>query len=180
MRNKKYILTDNDYKNISKKLKDDIYNTFIVDGVLENHCKYASRFEISVDKGELDNSYSIWIGDYIPKNIDEFSEDMIVDIVIMFYGNDDNEYEINVDISSINFSPLTAKNELTTGDKNQIFTVGELIEFLKTLDSSATLTAEYIHIIGSHFVGIEKRNLLKTLFTENNNNSYTIKALLAW
>ena len=24
MRNKKYILTDNDYKNISKKLKDDI------------------------------------------------------------------------------------------------------------------------------------------------------------
>ena len=28
MRNKKYILTDNDYKNISKKLKDDIYNTF--------------------------------------------------------------------------------------------------------------------------------------------------------
>ena len=105
---------------------------------------------------------------------------MIVDIVIMFYGNDDNEYEINVDISSINFSPLTAKNELTTGDKNQIFTVGELIVFLKTLDSSATLTAEYIHIIGSHFVGIEKRNLLKTLFTENNNNSYTIKALLAW
>ena len=88
-------MTDNDYKNISKKLKDDIYNTFIVDGVLENHCKYASRFKISVDKGELDISYSIWIEDYIPKNIDEFSEDMIVDIVIMFYGNDDNEYEIN-------------------------------------------------------------------------------------
>ena len=28
MRNKTYILTDNNYKNISKKLKDDIYNTF--------------------------------------------------------------------------------------------------------------------------------------------------------
>ena len=60
---------------------------------------------------------------------------------------------------------------------NQISTVGDLVEFLQTLDQDANLSAEYIHVIGSTFVDIKERALLKSLFVPNGNNKYKIKAM---
>ena len=59
----------------------------------------------------------------------------------------------------------------------QISTVGDLVEFLQTLDQDANLSAEYIQVVGSTFVNIKERALLKSLFVPNGNNKYTIKAM---
>ena len=59
----------------------------------------------------------------------------------------------------------------------QISTVGDLVEFLQTLDQDANLSAEYIYVIGSTFVAIKERALLKSLFVPDGEKKYKIKAM---
>lgn len=60
---------------------------------------------------------------------------------------------------------------------NQIVKVSDLVEFLKTLNQDATISAENIHIVSSTYVNIKEMPLLKSLFVPNGNNSYKIKAM---
>lgn len=60
---------------------------------------------------------------------------------------------------------------------NQIVKVSDLIEFLKTLNQDANISAEYIHVVGSTYVDIKEMPLLKSLFVPNGNNNYKIKAM---
>ena len=60
---------------------------------------------------------------------------------------------------------------------NQIVKVSDLIEFLKTLNQDANISAEYIHVVGSTYVNIKEMPLLKSLFVPNGNNKYKIKAM---
>ena len=60
---------------------------------------------------------------------------------------------------------------------NQIVKVSDLIEFLKTLNQDATISAENIHIASSTYVDIKEMPVLKSLFVPNGNNKYTIKAM---
>lgn len=60
---------------------------------------------------------------------------------------------------------------------DQIVKVSDLVEFLKTLNQDATISAEYIHVVGSTFVDIKERALLKSLFVPIGNNKYKIKAM---
>ena len=60
---------------------------------------------------------------------------------------------------------------------NQIVKVSDLIEFLKTLNQDATISAENIHIVSSTYVDIKEMSVLKSLFVPNGNNKYTIKAM---
>lgn len=60
---------------------------------------------------------------------------------------------------------------------NQIVKVSDLVEFLKTLNQDATISAENIHIVGSTYVNIKEMPLLKSLFVPNGNNKYEIKAM---
>lgn len=60
---------------------------------------------------------------------------------------------------------------------NQIVKVSDLIEFLKTLNQDATISAENIHIVSSTYVDIKEMPVLKSLFVPNGNNKYTIKAM---
>ena len=60
---------------------------------------------------------------------------------------------------------------------NQIVKVRDLIEFLKTLNQDATISAENIHIVSSTYVDIKEMPVLKSLFVPNGNNKYTIKAM---
>lgn len=60
---------------------------------------------------------------------------------------------------------------------NQIIKVRDLVEFLKTLNQDATISAENIHIVGSTYVDIKEMPVLKSLFVPNGNNKYTIKAM---
>ena len=46
-------------------------------------------------------------------------------------------------------------------------TIQDLINYLKTLDPDKHISAEYIHIIGSSYVGLEKRPLLSDLICDN-------------
>lgn len=62
-------------------------------------------------------------------------------------------------------------------NNDQIIKVGDLIEFLRTLGPDATISAEYIQVVGSTFVDIKERALLKSLFVPNGNNKYKIKAM---
>lgn len=55
---------------------------------------------------------------------------------------------------------------------NQIIKVSDLVEFLKTLNQDATISAENIHIVGSTYVDIKEMPLLKSLFVPNGNNKY--------
>ena len=57
---------------------------------------------------------------------------------------------------------------------NQIVKVSDLIEFLKTLNQDATISAENIHIVSSTYVDIKEMPLLKSLFVPNGNNKYDI------
>ena len=59
----------------------------------------------------------------------------------------------------------------------QISTVGDLVEFLKTLNQDAIISAENIHIVSSTYVDIKEMPVLKSLFVPNGNNKYTIKAM---
>ena len=49
-------------------------------------------------------------------------------------------------------------------------TIQDLINYLKTLDPDKHISAEYIHIIGSSYIGLEKRPLLSDLICNNDNN----------
>ena len=60
---------------------------------------------------------------------------------------------------------------------NQIVKVSDLIEFLKTLNQDATISAENIQIVSSTCVDIKEMPVLKSLFVPNGNNKYTIKAM---
>ena len=60
---------------------------------------------------------------------------------------------------------------------NQIVKVSDLIEFLKTLNQDANISAEYIHVVGSTYVNIKEMPLLKSLFVPNGNTKYKIKAM---
>ena len=60
---------------------------------------------------------------------------------------------------------------------NQIVKVSDLIDFLKTLNQDATISAENIHIVSSTYVDIKEMPVLKSLFVTNGNNKYTIKAM---
>ena len=60
---------------------------------------------------------------------------------------------------------------------NQIVKVSDLVEFLKTLNQDATISAENIHIVSSTYVDIKEIPVLKSLFVPNGNNKYTIKAM---
>lgn len=60
---------------------------------------------------------------------------------------------------------------------NQIVKVSDLVEFLKTLNQDATISAENIHIVSSTYVDIKEMPVLKSLFVPNGNNKYTIKAM---
>ena len=60
---------------------------------------------------------------------------------------------------------------------NQIVKVSDLIDFLKTLNQDATISAENIHIVSSTYVDIKEMPVLKSLFVPNGNNKYTIKAM---
>ena len=59
----------------------------------------------------------------------------------------------------------------------QISTVGDLVEFLQTLDQDANLSAEYIQVVGSTFVNVKERALLKSLFAPDGEKKYKIKAM---
>lgn len=59
----------------------------------------------------------------------------------------------------------------------QISTVGDLVKFLQTLDQDANLSAEYIQVVGSTFVDIKERALLKSLFVPDGEKKYKIKAM---
>jgi len=61
-------------------------------------------------------------------------------------------------------------------DNNQIYTIQDLIDFLKTLDVSLPINSEYIQVVGSHYVGIRTRPILKSLF-EKSNDKYVLKAM---
>ena len=58
----------------------------------------------------------------------------------------------------------------------QIYTIQDLIDFLKTLDVSLPISGEYIQVVGSHYVGIRTRPILKSLF-EKTNDKYVLKAM---
>lgn len=60
---------------------------------------------------------------------------------------------------------------------NQIVKISDLVEFLKTLNQDATISAENIHIVSSTYVDIKEMPVLKSLFVPNGNNKYTIKAM---
>ena len=60
---------------------------------------------------------------------------------------------------------------------NQIVKVSDLVEFLKTLNQDATISAENIHIVSSTYVDIKEMSVLKSLFVPNGNNKYKIKAM---
>lgn len=60
---------------------------------------------------------------------------------------------------------------------NQIVKVSDLVEFLKTLNQDAIISAENIHIVSSTYVDIKEMPVLKSLFVPNGNNKYTIKAM---
>lgn len=59
----------------------------------------------------------------------------------------------------------------------QISTVGDLVEFLKTLNQDANLSVEYIYVVGSTFVEVKERALLKSLFVPDGEKKYKIKAM---
>lgn len=61
-------------------------------------------------------------------------------------------------------------------NNKQIYTIQDLIDFLKTLDVSLPIDGEYIQVVGSHYVGIKTRPLLKSL-VEKSNDKYVLKAM---
>lgn len=54
--------------------------------------------------------------------------------------------------------------------------VKDFIEYLNTLDPEKEIYGEYVYIIGSKYIGLEKRPFLTSLIEEEN-NSYKINAM---
>lgn len=54
--------------------------------------------------------------------------------------------------------------------------VKDLIEYLNKLDPEKEIYGEYVYIIGSKYIGLEKRPFLTSLIEEEN-NSYKINAM---
>ena len=52
-------------------------------------------------------------------------------------------------------------------NNNTIQTVGELVAYLQTLDQDKPIIAEYIKVVGSQYIGLEHRPLLKTLIEDD-------------
>ena len=64
-------------------------------------------------------------------------------------------------------------------DFEKFETVGELIDFLESeYGRDASLSAEYVHVIGSQLVGYQVRPLLKKCFTRSSDVSVMLKAML--
>lgn len=61
--------------------------------------------------------------------------------------------------------------------KDELITVGDLIDYLKTLDDNKPINGEYIHVVGSHYTGIQTKPLLKTLFDIDKDGNYILKAM---
>ena len=58
-------------------------------------------------------------------------------------------------------------------------TVGELIDFLESeYGRDVSLSAEYVHIVGSQFVGYKVRPILKKCFSLNSDGSVMLNAML--
>ena len=55
-------------------------------------------------------------------------------------------------------------------ENNTIHTVGELVAYLQTLDQNKPIIGEYIKVIGSQYIGLEHRPLLKSLIEDNNDH----------
>ena len=64
-------------------------------------------------------------------------------------------------------------------DFEKFETVGELIDFLESeYGRDASLSAEYVHVIGSQLVGYKVRPILKKCFTRSNDGSVMLNAML--
>ena len=58
-------------------------------------------------------------------------------------------------------------------------TVGDLIDFLEfEYGRDASLSAEYVHVIGSQLVGYKVRPILKKCFSRSSDGSVMLKAML--
>ena len=58
-------------------------------------------------------------------------------------------------------------------------TVGDLIDFLESeYGRDASLSAEYVHVIGSQLVGYKVRPILKKCFSRSSDGSVMLKAML--
>ena len=64
-------------------------------------------------------------------------------------------------------------------DFEKFETVGDLIDFLESeYGRDASLTVEYVHIIGSQLVGYKVRPILKKCFSRSSDGSVMLKAML--
>ena len=64
-------------------------------------------------------------------------------------------------------------------DFEKFETVGDLIDFLESeYGRDASLSAEYVHIVGSQLVGYKVRPILKKCFTRRSDGSVMLKAML--
>ena len=64
-------------------------------------------------------------------------------------------------------------------DFEKFETVGELIDFLESeYGRDASLSAEYVHVIGSQLVGYKVRPILKKCFSRSSDGSVMLKAML--
>ena len=58
-------------------------------------------------------------------------------------------------------------------------TVGDLIDFLESeYGRDASLSAEYVHVIGSQLVGYKVRPILKKCFSRSSDGSVMLNAML--
>ena len=64
-------------------------------------------------------------------------------------------------------------------DFEKFETVGDLIDFLESeYGRDASLSAEYVHVIGSQLVGYKVRPILKKCFTLRSDGSVMLNAML--
>ena len=64
-------------------------------------------------------------------------------------------------------------------DFEKFETVGDLIDFLESeYGRDASLSAEYVNVIGSQLVGYKVRPILKKCFTRSSDGSVMLNAML--
>ena len=64
-------------------------------------------------------------------------------------------------------------------DFEKFETVGDLIDFLESeYGRDASLSAEYVHVIGSQLVGYKVRPILKKCFSRSSDGRVMLKAML--
>ena len=64
-------------------------------------------------------------------------------------------------------------------DFEKFETVGDLIDFLVSeYGRDTSLSAEYVHVIGSQLVGYKVRPILKKCFTRSSDGSVMLNAML--